>query len=174
LGRHLWRNVFVRQQNCEVTKNYRIKNNPAFYFKVNWTENLAKCCSLGMDPIMFTSWEEQQCVTNFTSRKFKQFIVPLPYFELLILENWNGNLNYWTGGKQGCKGQWNWCSGAESKSFTANLSWATNQPEFAKEKENCLHMRVFQNKSGVLLSDRECKDKYIFACKVGILKHLTE
>jgi len=92
---------------------------------------------------------------------------PFATLKVKILENWTGNLNYWTGGKQGCKGSWGWCSGAQSQPFSSNLSWAWNQPECAKEKENCLHMRVFQNKSGVLLSDRECKDKYIFACKVG-------
>jgi len=87
-----------------------------------------------------------------------------------LLENWTGNLNYWTGGKQGCKGLWGWCSGSEFKPFTANLSWGMNQPEVAKEKENCLHMRVSQNKSVNLLSDRECKYKYIFACKVKYIK----
>jgi len=83
-----------------------------------------------------------------------------------LIENWKGNLNYWTGGSQGCKGFWGWCSGSEFKPFTSNLSWAENQPEVAKEKENCLHLRIFQNSTGLVLSDRECKDKYIFACQV--------
>jgi len=121
-----------------------------------------------MDPIIFSSWEEQQCVTNFTSSiLFNSWMKGTVFFtNLRYLENWTGNLNYWTGGKKGCRGSWNWCAGSESQPFAANLSWAPNQPEFAKENENCLHMRVFKNKSGILLSDRECKDKYIFGCKV--------
>jgi len=117
-----------------------------------------------MDPIIFTTWEEQQCVGNFTNSKFTLLFIIYSYS--LPVENWKGNFNYWTGGIQGCKGSWGWCSGAQPQPFTANLSWGMNQPEVAKEKENCLQMRVFQNNSGILLSDRECKDKYIFACKV--------
>jgi len=127
----------------------------------------AKCCSLGMDPIIFSSWEEQQCVTNFTNRKIK-----MPQFDFLYLfhlkKTWKGNLNYWTGGKQGCKGQWYWCSGSDSKPFTSNLSWAPNQPEFAKKKENCLHMRVPQNGSGILLSAKYVYQlKYIFKSEIN-------
>jgi len=84
----------------------------------------------------------------------------------LISDNWTGNLNYWTGGMQGCKGFWGWCAGSKYLPFTANMTWGLNQPELFKEKENCLHLRVFQNKSGVVLNDRECKDKYIIACEV--------
>jgi len=118
-----------------------------------------------MDPVIFTSREEQQCVTNFTSGiNTPSEIQP---DKLTLSVNWKGNLNYWTGGKQGSKGTWGWCAGAQSQPFTANLSWAPNQPEYAKDNENCLHMRVFQNKSGLLLNDRDCKDKYIYACKVN-------
>jgi len=71
---------------------------------------------------------------------------------------------------QGCKGFWGWCAGSVFQPFTANLSWDAGQPEFAKEKDNCLHLRIFQNSTETLLSDRECKDKYIFACKAKIVK----
>jgi len=71
---------------------------------------------------------------------------------------------------QGCKGFWGWCAGAEFQPFTANLSWGMGQPEFKKENENCLHLRITQNSSGVLLNDRDCKDKYIYACEAKMVK----
>jgi hypothetical protein len=38
------------------------KSIPTIVFKVNWTRNVEKCCSLGMDPIIFNSAEEQLCL----------------------------------------------------------------------------------------------------------------
>jgi len=73
-----------------------------------------------MDPIIFSSLEEQQCVSNFTSSILFYFWVKDTF--KISLDNWTGNLNYWTGGKQGCKGSWGWCAGSESQPFSANLS----------------------------------------------------
>jgi hypothetical protein len=82
------------------------------------------------------------------------------------LENWTGNFNYWTGGVQSCKGRWGWCSeGGKFSALAANLSWAWNQPELQKANENCLHMRISANNS-ILLSDRECSNRFIYACQV--------
>jgi hypothetical protein len=36
--------------------------------QVNWTENAEKCCALGMEPIAFSSVEQQQCLGQYTSR----------------------------------------------------------------------------------------------------------
>jgi hypothetical protein len=81
--------------------------------------------------------------------------------------SWRGNLNYWTGGVQGCKGQWGWCRGAEFQPLSFNLSWAQSQPEFLKSDENCMHMRVQPNSSSrILLSDRSCANRFILACQV--------
>jgi hypothetical protein len=82
------------------------------------------------------------------------------------LENWTGNFNYWTGGVQSCKGRWGWCSeGGKFSALAANLSWAWDQPELQKANENCLHMRISANTS-ILLSDRECSNRFIYACQV--------
>jgi hypothetical protein len=78
--------------------------------------------------------------------------------------NWTGNLNYWTGGTQSCKGKWGWCAGNKFKSFTANLTWF---PEHFKD-ENCLHFKIFSNRSSIL-DDRACKSKFVYACQVQIL-----
>jgi hypothetical protein len=81
--------------------------------------------------------------------------------------SWSGNLNYWTGGVQGCKGLFGWCAGADFSLLSDNLNWAPGQPELNKSNENCMHLRVYPNSSkGVLLSDKECKNKYVLGCQV--------
>lgn len=84
---------------------------------------------------------------------------------------WRGNLNYWLGGAQGAKGSWGWCAGADFSPLPgANLSWAPGQPELNKSDEKCLHMRVHPNSSkGALLTDRECKSRFILGCQVHII-----
>lgn len=91
----------------------------------------------------------------------------------MYLGTWQGNINYWTGGLRACKGVWGWCAGSDFSIITADLSWASGQPELNKSDENCMHMRVHPNSNtGVLLSDRECKNKFILGCQVQILKIL--
>lgn len=86
-----------------------------------------------------------------------------------------GNLNYWTGGVQSCKGRWGWCNGTGNQfsPLSAQLTWAMDQPEMLKEKENCLHMQVHPN-NGILLSDRECKHRYLYACQACIFRFIFQ
>jgi hypothetical protein len=83
--------------------------------------------------------------------------------------NWKGNLNYWTGGVQSCTktGVWEHCVASQTLEITQNLTWGQGQPDSGLHgKENCMHLRIYQNASGAVLTDRNCKDKYILACKV--------
>ncbi|XP_059486554.1 mucin-5AC-like isoform X2 [Neocloeon triangulifer] len=113
-----------------------------------WRDNYEKCCSLGMAPIFIESAQEQTCLSKFTRN------------------NWTYNFNYWTAGtQQGCRGRWSWCSGAGLLDLNDSLTWSSAQPDNKAGNEECLHMRLFQNSSGVVLSDRNCSDKYVIACK---------
>jgi len=70
--------------------------------KVNWTENMAMCCSLGLNPIIFNSWEDQQCVSNFTSSRFKT-IFSFYSFKKLNKRKLDGKpelLDWWKAGVQ--------------------------------------------------------------------------
>jgi hypothetical protein len=81
--------------------------------------------------------------------------------------NWKYNLNYWTGGAQrDCKGQWTWCAGADKVTLSQSLNWAYNQPDNKAGGDDCIHMKLLQNTTGIVLSDRNCSDKYIVACEV--------
>jgi hypothetical protein len=87
--------------------------------------------------------------------------------EMYKIGNWKFNFNYWTSAtSRGSKGQWNWCTGTSSLPLTSNLTWAFNQPDNKGGVEECLHMRLMQNSTGVALSDRNCSDKFVIACEV--------
>jgi hypothetical protein len=83
---------------------------------------------------------------------------------LKLKANWTGNLNYWTGGFQQCRGQLGWSSEGNFVPIAENLTWAPNQPDLLIA--NCLHMRIHKNASSTALSARNCTDKYIYACEV--------
>jgi len=120
-----------------------------------------------MRPIAFETLDELSCLSNFTSSEFslanKKGLIGA------LVENWKYNLNYWTGGSQsGCKGEWAWCSGSEVADLPDNLTWAFNQPDNKAGADDCLQMRLFQNKSGIALADRNCADKFVIACEVFV------
>jgi hypothetical protein len=92
--------------------------------------------------------------------------VQFPELYYKLKANWNGNVNYWTGGFQECRGRLGWCASDNFVPIADNLTWAQNQPDFLKAGANCLHMRIHKNDSSTALSTRNCTDKYIYACEV--------
>jgi hypothetical protein len=115
----------------------------------NGSHNFQLCRRAAMPGLCYSKYSHHEYFTEFKIKSMAR------------TGNWNGNLNYWTGGTQSCKGMWGWCAGNKFKSFTANLTWL---PEHFKN-ENCLHLKIFRNGSSIL-NDRACKDKYIYACQV--------
>ncbi|XP_065339130.1 uncharacterized protein LOC135938974 [Cloeon dipterum] len=111
-----------------------------------WQQNWDLCCRLGMRPIWFSSASDFECLSNSTKA------------------NWTLNWNYWTAGRaMGTWGRWAWCPGAVI--LPDSLSWAPGQPDNNQTNENCLHLQVTKNSSGILLSDRNCSHKYVIACQ---------
>jgi hypothetical protein len=83
-------------------------------------------------------------------------------------------LNYWTGGTQrSSKAQWSWCAGADSVAFPDNLPWAFNQPDNRAGADDCVHMHLLQNETGIVLADKNCSDKYVVACEVTKFSHCS-
>jgi len=121
-----------------------------------------------MNPIVFSSAEKQLCLSSYTqSIIIKECAIFIN--NLQIKANWTGNLNYWTGGFQECRGRMGSCAGENFVPIAENLTWAPNQPNLLKEGANCLHMRIHKNASSTALSARNCSDKFIYACEVSLL-----
>jgi hypothetical protein len=107
-----------------------------------------------MTPLILETLEEQQCISNLTTGV------------------WRGNYNYWTGATQkGCVGGWSWCTPEGVKPFNTlgNLLWETGQPDNKGGNQDCIHLKyqALVGKPGnFVITDRNCSDKYIFACEV--------
>jgi hypothetical protein len=126
--------------------------------QVSWRKNWEICCSLGMTPLTLDSASEQQCLSKVTTDK-----------------DWKGNFNYWSGGtQQDCRGSWGWCgAGAAPKYVSDELKWEPGQPDNLSGREDCMHLKNFVMAGMLMLTDRNCTDRYIFACKVQIcLTHI--
>jgi Lectin C-type domain len=88
----------------------------------------------------------------------------------LLSEGWSNNLNFWTGGtQQGCQGQWSWCGMQPLLGLSNDLKWEPGQPDNNGGVEDCVHLRFVLNKTGTIISDRKCEDRYIYACEVKML-----
>jgi hypothetical protein len=74
-------------------------------------------------------------------------------------------MNFWTGGTQkGCQGQWGWCG--VGGAISDDIKWEKGQPDNKGGQEDCVHMRFVLNATGTIITDRNCTNKFIFACEV--------
>jgi len=118
-------------------------------------ENWQTCCSLGMEPLLINSVQELKCLSNLTQNG-----------------TWKGNSNYWTAGTQkDCRGSWSWCGKEGTIMLKDNITWDKDQPDNKGGREDCIHLKLKKNNTTgsaqeFVLTDRNCKDKYVLACKV--------
>jgi hypothetical protein len=94
--------------------------------------------------------------------------ISLERVSIFCTGNWSGNLNYWTGGFQSCKGTWGFCQGTKFKRLSSDVLWASDQSMALPPKDNCMHLRVNRKSSEntTTLSAKNCSNKYIYACQV--------
>jgi len=57
--------IVIQYLNNRIIINFEV-------FKVNWTDNLAMCCHLGMEPIIFGTAEEHRCFSSISNRSSKK------------------------------------------------------------------------------------------------------
>jgi Lectin C-type domain len=87
---------------------------------------------------------------------------------IFLLVNWTLNFNYWTGGVHLCDGKWGWCLPDGSPApFAPDLEWDSNQPDNKTGNETCVQMKIYRNATGIKLHDKNCSNKFIFACQVS-------
>lgn len=76
-------------------------------------------------------------------------------------------MNFWTGGRKNfsCLEKWGWCSSGVE--LPPDLKWAKAQPDNKGGAEHCLHLHI--NRTGITFSDRNCTNRFVYACKVLLL-----
>ncbi|CAB3387257.1 Hypothetical predicted protein [Cloeon dipterum] len=112
---------------------------------VTWKENLKRCCSIGMKPIAFETFDQFNCLKKLTTQ-----------------EVWKYSSNYWTAARQVWSNDlFQWCSLSPPERF-ANLTtmWANGFPDNATSKY-CVHLSVPKTE----LTEKNCSFKFIFSCK---------
>ncbi|XP_065346446.1 uncharacterized protein LOC135943712 [Cloeon dipterum] len=120
---------------------------------LSWFDSYQQCCALGMETLNLGSLSEQNMLTAF-SLTFNK-------------DNWTANFNYWTSGTQkgAPVGNFSWCDPGGPKPLVSSLIWQRGQPDNQGGNESCVHFRFVLNNTGTILSDRNCTNKYIYACK---------
>ncbi|CAB3387042.1 Hypothetical predicted protein [Cloeon dipterum] len=127
---------------------YLLGNKP-----MSWLSSWQQCCALGMETLNIDNAAEQLGLTNLTFGA--------------TLNTWKMNFNYWTSAtrKGSPVGQWSWCEPYGPTIFPPNLTWQGGQPDNNGGNESCVHYRFVLNSTGTILTDRNCANKLIFACK---------
>ncbi|XP_059484775.1 uncharacterized protein LOC132202085 [Neocloeon triangulifer] len=117
---------------------------------VTWERNVERCCSIGMTPIAFETEEKFRCLTNLTKQ-----------------ELWRYNYNYWTSARRlFSNNTFQWCLSLNGTQFTdVGSMWAVGQPDNRNNSQNCIHLSIPRDRNTTELTDRNCNDTYVFACK---------
>ncbi|XP_065345613.1 uncharacterized protein LOC135943123 [Cloeon dipterum] len=120
---------------------------------MSWLSNYLRCCALGMETLSIDNLAEQIALKMF-SLNFNT-------------TNWKANYNYWTSGtwKGSPPNQFSWCKPSGPSVLAGDLVWEKGQPDNAGSNESCVHFRFVLNSTGTIMTDRNCANKYIFACK---------
>ncbi|CAB3379765.1 Hypothetical predicted protein [Cloeon dipterum] len=120
-----------------------------------WLDNYQQCCTLGMEALNIDSAAEQLGLTALVGAN---------------KGNWTANFNYWTSGTWNGAPvkQWAWCEPTGPTVFVKGLVWEPSQPDNKGGNESCVHFRFTLNSTGTILTDRNCTNKYIFACKSAL------
>ncbi|XP_065345661.1 uncharacterized protein LOC135943158 [Cloeon dipterum] len=127
---------------------YLLGNKP-----MSWLSSWQQCCALGMETLNIDNAAEQLGLTNLTYGATPK--------------TWKMNFNYWTSAtwKGSPVGQWSWCEPYGPTIFPPNLTWERGQPDNNGGNEICIHYRFVLNSTGTILTDRNCANKLIYACK---------
>ncbi|XP_059471895.1 uncharacterized protein LOC132194560 isoform X2 [Neocloeon triangulifer] len=118
-----------------------------------WLSAWQQCCSLGMKPISFESFQKLSSVGE-------------------IFKNWSNNLKFWTSGtSMGCiSGTFVWCA-SDNRNFE-NGMWHSKQPAEKQVSGDVCISASFEN-GAFLLRDQLCSKRFAFACE-GLMENPGE
>jgi hypothetical protein len=82
--------------------------------------------------------------------------------------SWEYNLNYWTSARRIFKNNtFEYChSNASSPLMATDKYWGHNEPDNKNGSQDCVHLKINKTAKVAQLTDRGCKDGYVFACQV--------
>jgi len=92
-------------------------------------------------------------------------------FKSILDNTWRLNYNYWTSSlkfNNSVDDTFRWCEKDNPEVSSTVVQWQKGQPDNLGGNQRCLHMRILTNVSQVVVSDRNCSDKYVLACEVFI------
>ncbi|XP_065346206.1 uncharacterized protein LOC135943549 [Cloeon dipterum] len=120
---------------------------------MSWSSSWQQCCALGMESLNLEDAAEQQGLSSLTIGK--------------NATDWKMNFNYWTSGtrKGAPLGHWSWCKADGPTVFSPSLTWERGQPDNKNGNESCVHFRFVLNATAAIMTDRNCTNRYIYACK---------
>ncbi|XP_065349815.1 uncharacterized protein LOC135945828 isoform X2 [Cloeon dipterum] len=130
---------------------YLLGNKP-----MSWSSSWQQCCALGMEALNLEDAAEQQGLSSLTIGK--------------NATDWKMNFNYWTSGtrKGAPLGHWSWCKADGPTVFSPSLTWERGQPDNKNGNESCVHFRFVLNATAAIMTDRNCTNRYIYACKTQL------
>ncbi|XP_059471661.1 uncharacterized protein LOC132194423 [Neocloeon triangulifer] len=119
---------------------------------VNWEENVKICCQLGMTPLKISTSAKQSCLNSIVN-----------------VSTWRYNYNYWTYGlkfNDSDKEAFWWCDPISATEVSnGTIEWQAGQPDNVGGSENCLHLQVVHTDLKMVVTNRNCADKYMLACE---------
>jgi hypothetical protein len=74
----------------------------------------------------------------------------------------------WSGSAGLSNSTFQWCSPNGSAVTNTSVLWQKGQPDNLGGNQRCLHGRVLTNVSKIVVSDRNCSDKYVLACETKV------
>jgi hypothetical protein len=98
---------------------------------------------------------------------FHQHVLNVEWVQNFPAMNWTLNYNYWTSGtRQGsCLGNYSWCDPGNATLLGGNVTWEPGSPDNKLGLEECLHLKIRSNGSGMWLTDKNCSARFIYACQ---------
>jgi len=136
---------------------------------VNWASNLDQCCAIGMVPLTLESADKSTCLNKMISTVIncddERGALTIAF---KIGMEWQYNWNYWTSGRKS-GASYEFCFGTSSQTRHLPLKsyWAPTQPNNTVN-EQCVHMGISRLLKVAQLHDKNCAQKYVFACQVCI------
>jgi hypothetical protein len=145
--------------------------------QVNWTQNVERCCSLGMNPISFTNADEQTCFGNLSSNGIN-FV---HFWKTFMGKNMQDRGEaIWTIGPEGCKDARGCLAGVQdqiSRYFLATWAGHLDNPSWTRATRTActyvctlIQVQVSTSLTGSARTDSSLVVRFLSLIEFGIFE----